>query len=1043
MPRFRFLAIFIVTFLAPALLAQNPKPPPEVVAEPEPVRAENLVPYTEVSKAEMDAWPVDKRQVGEKRWGESTFGMGEHGTRKLLFSYNIWPNRAVLRVQENSAAVTADVPWRRSKLFIRLKGLKILDGKTGAEIRDAELVQYNQERAVVRFSPASGPGLYYLYYGADEPAPRFTPSKEFQKAAGESRAIARVERIEARSPLDNFWPMEVAATKAETDNLLARHPDAPYLIFPEDRQRPIKMVYDIPVHWAMNGPRKELVLPADRNEYRVFQLGLWTCRSGLEDVKTSCSPLVSVSGATIPVGSLQCLTLESHIKSLYILKPPPTYPVPQGQVRALWFGIDLPENIEPGEYQGTITIIPKGHPETAVPIRLVVSNSVVPERGDHDLWRMARLRWIESDAGLTGKVYPPFTPLKLDESRREIASWGHTLRLDTMGLPVNISYRAEDILAEPFKLSGLVDGRAIQWSAPSLAFTETAEDHVSWRGKAAAGSLALQVDGRIEFDGIIVLDLKLTSAAEQKVNDLLLQGTWRGENAQLASGMGYRGRCEGDRLWHRIPGGVHFGPQIWLGSVKAGLAFHTWETAPWEDPSRIDAMTLTHASDNAHLRLNLGGHAITPERPWTMRFALQPTPVKPQDKRHWQFRYLHRGGGFWPSDEDTPQSYLKDNCRRLQDVKELGVKRLNLHDWWGPAFNCAWQWEGPDNLVRLTEEAHKRGMFVKCYNSGRELSSLNPDFWGLVYIGTQYVFPAKINPTPVGTFQDAWLEGHLPDGIPNNWPRLEGRYGNEHSIPVSNATRNGNYYLESMRYMTRFIGTDGAYWDGADGPTLGHREMARRLWTIFQETNPQATIDAHHGDTLLTSPITDNMVCFPFIDSIWHGEGFPYDTFDPWTWLVEISGLPFNVPGEMLGGEPYLARGMLFGIWVRAGWGAGVENPKKLWTFFDRFGIEEAAMRGFWDGTTGVTVDRPDIYTTTFTHPKNGVLVVVASWHPPVAAWLQTKLDVSLLLDRAALGLRTGSLQATDILTGETIDLTRPVEINEKISGRLIWIRSP
>ena len=25
---------------------------------------------------------------------------------------------------------------------------------------------------------------------------------------------------------------------------------------------------------------------------------------------------------------------------------------------------------------------------------------------------------------------------------------------------------------------------------------------------------------------------------------------------------------------------------------------------------------------------NLGGHAITPEKPWTMRFALQPTPVK-------------------------------------------------------------------------------------------------------------------------------------------------------------------------------------------------------------------------------------------------------------------------------------------------------------------------------------------------------------------------------------------------------------------------------
>jgi hypothetical protein len=568
-----------------------------------------------------------------------------------------------------------------------------------------------------------------------------------------------------------------------------------------------------------------------------------------------------------------------------------------------------------------------------------------------------------------------------------------------------------------------------------------AEDHVSWRGTARAQSLTLRVDGRMELDGFIVLDLNLAAAKPDEVQDLSLEGAWRGKHAELASGIGYRGRCDGDRQWYAAAPGRSFAPQVWLGSVKAGLAFHTWDTAPWEDASRPGALTLTHAGDSARLRLNLGRHSLTPDKPWVLRFALQPTPVKPEDKRHWQFRYLHRGGGFWPADNDTPQSYLKDNCRRLDEARAAGVKRLNLHDWWGPAFNCAWQWEGPDNLSRLTREAHQRGMFVKVYNSGRELSALNPDFWGLVYIGTQYQFPAAVNPAPVGHYQDGWLESHLPDGIPNGWPRLEGRYGNEHCIPVSNATRNGNYYLESMRYMTRFFGTDGAYWDGADGPTLGHRDMARRLWTIFRETNPNAVIDAHHGNTLLSSPITDNMVCFPFVDSLWHGEGFPYDSFDPWAWLVEISGIPFNMPGEMLSGERYLARGMLFGIWVRAGWGAGVEKQRKLWAFFDEFQIGEAAMRGFWDGPTGVTVDRPETYATTYVHPNHGVLLVVGTWHPPIADWLQTKLDVSLLLDRAMLGLPAGELQASDVLTGKTIDLSKPVDLDTKISGRLVWVR--
>ena len=48
-----------------------------------------------------------------------------------------------------------------------------------------------------------------------------------------------------------------------------------------------------------------------------------------------------------------------------------------------------------------------------------------------------------------------------------------------------------------------------------------------------------------------------------------------------------------------------------------------------------------------------------------------------------------------------------------------------------------------------------------------------------------------------------------------------------------------------------------------------------------------------------------------------------------------------------------MARGMLFGVWPRAGWGyhgwkqlmgPGIESQSKLWDFFDDFGIEQAVM---------------------------------------------------------------------------------------------------
>jgi len=373
----------------------------------------------------------------------------------------------------------------------------------------------------------------------------------------------------------------------------------------------------------------------------------------------------------------------------------------------------------------------------------------------------------------------------------------------------------------------------------------------------------------------------------------------------------------------------------------------------------------------------------------------------------------------------------------------MGVKRLNLHDWWGPAFNYPWQWDGPDNLARLTAQAHRRGVFVKVYNSGRELSSFAPEFWALLYEGAGYSFRDEVDPDPRLWFQDAWRQNHLPDGLPAGWPRLHQDLGDEHCIPVSNATRNGNFYLESMRYMTRFFGADGAYWDGADGPTLGHREMAKRLWTLFRQTNPNACIDVHHGHALVDSPVAAMMLCFPFIDSLWHGEGFDYDRFDPWTWLVEIAALPFAVPSEMLGGDEYVGRGMLFGIWPRHGWYNETDVPRKLWAFFDRFGIQQADMLGWWLKGNGVTVDRPDTYVTAYRHPSHGVLLAVATWHVPLAGWMEMTFDVTLRLDRELLRLPAGALRATDILTGQDVDIEKPVPLPDMKFGRLIHVRAP
>jgi len=999
-----------------------------------------MLEHVVVSQAEMDAWPVDQQRSGEKRWAEIAWGGDKPGRRKL-FNWNIWPCRIVFAVSRAGDVARGEAVWRRSSRSIRMKGLKLLSAATKEEIADARLLHYDQERVVIEFRPVAGPGVYHLYYGAAEPA-FFEPSRSWLLAAETSVApvAAAAKRIEARCALDSFYPMETIALKSEVDDLLARFPCASYLVFPEDRDHPIKLNLEIPAHWARQGPRTEIELAADRNEYRVFELGIWACRQGAPDLTVTCTDLRSEHGV-IPGARIQCLTLESRSKAAYVRNPAGPFALPKVQVRALWFGVDIPEDAAGGAYTGAVTVQPAGLPATSVPIRLRISEAVVADQGDHELWRLSRLRWLDSSIGLSGGVYPPFAPLRISQEGRAISTWGHTLALNACGLPERLTCGGEDILAAPITLTGNCGGAQLALHDGAFEITQATDARVAWRGAANAGALKLAVDGWMEFDGCAVITLRLDAKDLCAVSDLALSVSWRRRHAELASGMGYRGRRDGDRAWRKIARHAEcFTPDLWLGSVDAGLGWMTWDTVPWQDVSRVDAATVTENDDEVVLRLNLGAHDLGPAATWQMTFALRPTPVKPPDPRHWDFRYLHRGGGFEPSDEDTPQSYLRDNCLRLDEVKSLGVKRLNLHDWWGPAFNYPWQWEGPDNLSRLTAEAHKRGILVKVYNSGRELSTLAPEFWALVYEG--FRFPDADDPNPRLRFQDAWHENHLPDGLPPGWPRLHRDLGNEHTVGMANDKRTGNFYLEAMRYMTRHFGTDGAYWDGADGSTLAHREMAKRLWTIFQETQPAATIDAHHGDTLLDSPITTYMLCLPFTDSIWHGEGFPYDAFDPWAWLVEISGVPFGVPSEMLSKEQYFARGMLFGIWPRMGWGAGTDRQQALWRFFDRFGIKDARMCGWWQRPAAVVVDRPETLVTAFCHPSNGALLAIATWHPPLAVWLEQKLDVSLQLDRPAMGLPPAALQTTDVLTGEDVDIACPVEISTDLSGRLLWVRA-
>ena len=82
-----------------------------------------------------------------------------------------------------------------------------------------------------------------------------------------------------------------------------------------------------------------------------------------------------------------------------------TVNVAKGRVQPLWIGVQVPKDAAPGAYQGSVTIGANDVPDSTVQVSLTVTDKVLDDAGDGDLWRHARLRWLDSKIGLDDEVF--------------------------------------------------------------------------------------------------------------------------------------------------------------------------------------------------------------------------------------------------------------------------------------------------------------------------------------------------------------------------------------------------------------------------------------------------------------------------------------------------------------------------------------------------------------------------------------------------------------------------------------------------------------
>ena len=340
----------------------------------------------------------------------------------------------------------------------------------------------------------------------------------------------------------------------------------------------------------------------------------------------------------------------------------------------------------------------------------------------------------------------------------------------------------------------------------------------------------------------------------------------------------------------------------------------------------------------------------------SFEWSMLITPVKNINYRS-QFtdRYFHNALAPMPSDMEISS----------------GVKIVNLHhaNNYNPHIN--YPFIAVDSMKWFVNRLHEKGLKVKIYYTIRELTNYTTELWALRSLGNEILGDGKGGGYP-------WLREHLIDGYRPQWyQHFNDKSADASIVNAPGASRWYNYYIEGLAWLVKNVDIDGLYLDDV----TYDRRTVKRIRKVMDNIKPGCILDLHSNTGFSKGPANQYTEYFPYIDKLWFGESFMYSNMPPENWLVEVSGIPFGLMGDMLhaGGNRWL--GMVYGMTLRLPWWTEgvICDPRPVWKIWDEFGIETSVMKGYWEKGCPVKTSNPDVYATVY-RKEGKSLISVGSW---------------------------------------------------------------
>lgn len=414
--------------------------------------------------------------------------------------------------------------------------------------------------------------------------------------------------------------MEFVATPDEQATVVAAAGNTPMLAFMETRENMVRMFAGpraLPARWARQGAEvTSLQETAVAGEFFTFQVGCFNPTStpvSISSVTFQNMTLIGGGGGdpAIAASAFTCLNLGGTDEHGVAFTKNVTV-AGGGSVVSLWVGLDIPTSAA-GNYSGAFTIVGVGGTLKTLHLNLVVTmgpdGKALTDHGDSDVYKMSRLRWLDSDLGIDDTVSRPFTDIKvLPGAALQIQLLNKVISVGTNGLVEQVTVTSnktrlgkpttETYVVFPASSSGVAlelhdsFGHVLPITVKEAAkVTSATASDVSWSATLVTSEVLVLLTANVDFTGYATYEVAFSALTgnSAKLGDVQLRlGLAGGRTiARTILGMGNEGQeFVNDVAWRWSNASGEC--DVWLGRVEAGVYLKLiGDGTRWENPQYV------------------------------------------------------------------------------------------------------------------------------------------------------------------------------------------------------------------------------------------------------------------------------------------------------------------------------------------------------------------------------------------------------------------------------------------------------------------------